>query len=200
MLRRETIADGERAHCPCPPGFGHHPAVAQDRARAISAAVKEHQHSRRVAGGSNRPFAGHAVEIDRLELDVVGNRPDRPDLVDAIAPLLPAHRPRLGAKKGADSVDFALGHGRSLFFNAVYFDARPLSLQPPARSPPGSPQHASQALALGQDRHELAEDDVRDPFVACFGEVDDVEIEVVVPLAVEVTGRVDERDVLFLAQ
>ena len=110
MLGREAIADGERAHLPCPSGFGHHPAVAHDRARAISPAVKEHQHPGRVAAGSDRPFARHAVEIGRLELDVAGDRPDRADFVKALAASLPAHRARLGAKQSANGVDFALGH------------------------------------------------------------------------------------------
>src|SRR5579871_370235 len=115
MLGREAVADGERAHGPCPPRFGNHPTVACDRARAISSAVKVHQYSGRVPAGSDRPFARHAIEIGGLKLDVAGDRPDRADFVKAVTASLPAYGSGLRAEKRADGVDFALGHGQSLF-------------------------------------------------------------------------------------
>ena len=47
--------------------------------------MKEHQDPRRVAAGDDRPFGSDAVEIGRLELDVASDRPDRADLVNALA-------------------------------------------------------------------------------------------------------------------
>src|SRR5262249_7813532 len=91
-------------------GLAHHAAMARDRARAIAAAVQVDEHARDVAAGDDRPFAGDAVEIDRLELYVLGNRPDRADLVEALAALGPAHRPRLGAEQHAYGIDLTLGH------------------------------------------------------------------------------------------
>ena len=73
--------------------------------------MKVHQHAGGVGAGDDRPFAFDAVEIDRLELDVVGDRPDRSDLLDPASALLPADRPRLGAEESANGVDFALSHG-----------------------------------------------------------------------------------------
>src|SRR5215216_4093154 len=49
-------------------------------------------------------------EIDRLEPNVVGNRPDRADLVDAGAPLRPTDRPRLCRQQRADGVDVVPAH------------------------------------------------------------------------------------------
>jgi DNA-binding NtrC family response regulator len=75
MLRRQAIADGERARSGAAPGLGHHAAVARNRARAVAAAVEKHQDAALVAAGSDRPFSGHAVEIDGDQLHVVGHRP-----------------------------------------------------------------------------------------------------------------------------
>ena len=55
----------------------------------------------------------------------------------------------------------------------------------------------SRSARIGRSWRKI---DARDAFVTRFGEVDDVKIEVVVPLPVEVPGRVDERDALFLGQ
>ena len=51
--------------------------------------------------------------------------------------------------------------------------------RPPRRR---STQDAFQPLALSQDRQQRAEHEAGDPFVARLGKVDDIEIEVVVPV------------------
>ena len=76
--------------------------------------MKEHQDAGGVSAGDDRPFARNAVEIDRLELDVLSDRPNRADLIEAAAALRPADRPRLGAEKRANSVDFGFRHGHPL--------------------------------------------------------------------------------------
>ena len=84
MLRRAAVVDRERAH-PCrASGLRHHAAMADDRAGAISAAVEIQQHARRFAAGNERPFAGHAVAIDRLAFDIGCHRPGRSDLVEPL--------------------------------------------------------------------------------------------------------------------
>ena len=50
-----------------------------------------------VGAGNDRPFAFETVEVDRLELNVVRDRPDRSDLLDPASALFPADRPRFGA-------------------------------------------------------------------------------------------------------
>ena len=122
MLGGQAIGDGQRPHAPCPARFGRHPPVAQDGARAIAAAVKEHQHAGGVAAGRDRPFARHAAEISRLELHVVGDRPHGADLVNAAAALLPAHRPRLGAREEREWRRFRFGPPAILSFAAHLSD------------------------------------------------------------------------------
>ena len=97
MLGGEAVGGGQRAQAPCPSGLGHQSAVTDDRTGAIAAAMKVDQHARSVGAGDDRPFAFDPVEIDRLELDVVRDRPDRADLLDPASALFPADRPRLGA-------------------------------------------------------------------------------------------------------
>jgi hypothetical protein len=70
--------------------------MAADRAGAIAAAVEEEENAGGIAACNDRPFPSYAVDIDRLELDVVGDRPDRADFVDALAAFGPADGPRLG--------------------------------------------------------------------------------------------------------
>ena len=110
MLRRQPVGDRERPHPRRPPGLRHQPPVAQDRARAEPAAVEEDQHPRRVAPRRQREFAGHAVDVRRLEPDVVGDRPCRADLLDPRPPLGPAGGPRLGGQHLADRVDLGPAH------------------------------------------------------------------------------------------
>ena len=47
-----------------------------------------------------------------------------------------------------------------------------------------SAERAFEAVPLGQDRQELAEDHARDALVARLSEVHDIEVEVVVPLPI----------------
>jgi hypothetical protein len=70
--------------------------MAKDGAGAIAAAVEEHQDASGVTAWGDRPFAGHTVEIDQIEIHVVGHGPDGADLFEAFAPLDPSHGPRLG--------------------------------------------------------------------------------------------------------
>ena len=59
--------------------------------------MKVDQHTGGVGAGDDRPFAFDPVEIDRLKLDVIGDRPDRSDLLDPASALFPTDRARLGA-------------------------------------------------------------------------------------------------------
>ena len=72
--------------------------------------MEEEENAGGVTAGSDRPFARHAVEIDRVERDVVGHRPDGADLVEPPAPFGPADGSRLGGQQRADGIDFALAH------------------------------------------------------------------------------------------
>ena len=119
MLGGQAVGDGQRAQAPCPSGFAHQSAVAGNRTRAIASAMKIHQHAGIVSARDDRPFTLDPVEIDRLERDIVRDRPDRPDLLDPAPPLFPAHRPRLGAQERANGVDFTLSHGAPLLAAAI---------------------------------------------------------------------------------
>src|SRR5262245_13115192 len=77
--------------------------------------MEEQEHAAGIAAGNNRPFRGHASDIDWGERHVRGDRPDRPDLVEALSPLRPSDRPRLGRQQSADIVDLALTHRRNSF-------------------------------------------------------------------------------------
>jgi hypothetical protein len=59
--------------------------------------MKVDQNAGGVGPGDDRPFAFDPVEVDRLELDVVRDWPDRTDLLDPASALFPADRPWLGA-------------------------------------------------------------------------------------------------------
>ena len=110
MLGGQAVGGGQGAQAPCPSGLGHQSAVADNRTRAIASAMKVDQHAGGVGARDDRPFALDAVEIDRLELDVVRDRPGRPDLLDPATAFFPADRPRLGAEESANGVDFGLRH------------------------------------------------------------------------------------------
>ena len=110
MLGREPVFDRKRPRPGRPPRFGDHPAMAHNRARAIAAAVEEEQHPGGIAARNDRPFALEAIDVDRFELDVAGDRPDGANLLDALPPLLPPNRPRLAFQQVADGVDFARSH------------------------------------------------------------------------------------------
>ena len=107
MFRRQAIADSGRARSGAAPGLSHHAAVARNRARAVAAAVEEHQNAARIAAGSDRPFSGHAVEIDGTVLHVLSHRPSGAYFVEALPPLCPAGRPRLRTQQRAYGVDLA---------------------------------------------------------------------------------------------
>ena len=74
---------------------GDHPAMAQDRAGAVSAAMEKQQDAGRVGAGSERELAWDAIEIDRLEPDIIGDQPDGPHLVETAAALCPSDWPGL---------------------------------------------------------------------------------------------------------
>src|SRR5262249_26082498 len=63
-----------------------------------------------VAAGDDRPLARHAVDIDRRQRHIRRDRPGGADLLDALAPLAPADRPRPGRQQLANGIDLALGH------------------------------------------------------------------------------------------
>src|SRR5205807_9654341 len=84
--------------------------MAEDRARAIAAAVKKHQDPRWVAARRDRPFSRYAGEFGTGEVHICGDRPDRADLVEALAPLRPPDRPRLRAQERAHGIDFGLSY------------------------------------------------------------------------------------------
>ena len=66
MLGREPILDRERSRFGGPAGFGDQPAMAEDGAGAIAAAVKIQQDARSIAAGRNRPLAPQSRNIRRL--------------------------------------------------------------------------------------------------------------------------------------
>src|SRR5262249_57552336 len=101
----EPIADRERTHARRAARLGHHPAMADDRARAKTATVKEHQHVRGIAAGHDRPFAQHSTEIDRFKPYVVRDRPSRADFVDPLTPFIPSRWARFRRQQGADRID-----------------------------------------------------------------------------------------------
>ena len=93
MFGRPAVVDRERARPHGAAGLRHHPAVAQDRARAIAAAVKEQQHLRASLPGASDHSPRTPSQSTASHADVAGNRPDRPDLVEplrAAPPIRPA--------------------------------------------------------------------------------------------------------------
>ena len=85
MFGRAPVIDRERAHACRASGFRHQPAMADNRAGAITAAVKIQQHLRlRSLPGYERPFAGHAVAIDGVTFHIGSHRPGRSDFVEPL--------------------------------------------------------------------------------------------------------------------
>src|SRR6266487_3666187 len=76
--------------------------------------MKKYQNAGRITPGHNGVFPGHAADIDRDELHVVGYRPNRADIVEALTPPRPPDRSWLGTQQRADGLDFALSHCLSL--------------------------------------------------------------------------------------
>jgi hypothetical protein len=58
--------------------------------------VKEHQDSRRITVRSDRAFSAETIDIYRLKLHIISDRPDGTDIVEPLAPLGPANGSRLG--------------------------------------------------------------------------------------------------------
>jgi hypothetical protein len=75
--------------------------------------MKEHQHLGSVAAGNDGPFPRHAIAVDWRKLDVIGDRTNGANLIQALAPGLPAHGPRLGTQESADGVDPVRIHDHS---------------------------------------------------------------------------------------
>src|SRR6185312_17281940 len=113
VIGREPVTDRQRPHARRAAGFRHHAAVTDNRAGAIAATVEEHQDARRVAAGSQRPFAAHAIAIDVLELHIFGHRPRRADLVEPLTPFRPSDRPRLRTQQGTNGIDLVVRQGVS---------------------------------------------------------------------------------------
>src|SRR5438034_211951 len=95
MFGRQPVADRQRPQSRCPARLADHPAMAQDGTGAIAATMEEQENARAIAAANDRPFARHSIQIDRVELHVVGHRPDRADFVEALAPFGPADGSRL---------------------------------------------------------------------------------------------------------
>ena len=66
MLGRQAILHREGARAGGTAGFRHHAAMADNRARAITAAVKEHQYAVGIAARRERPFRRNAANINGL--------------------------------------------------------------------------------------------------------------------------------------
>src|SRR6188472_2337884 len=90
MFRCAAVVDCERPHPHRTASFRDHAAMAEDRARAIAAAVKEQQHLCSVASGCERPLAADTVAIDAFAFDVSGHGRGRADLIKPRASLRPA--------------------------------------------------------------------------------------------------------------
>ena len=56
---------------------------------------------------------------------------------------------------------------------------------------------APHSLTLCKNRQQATEHDPSDPLVACLSEMDDVEIEIVVPQSVDAFGHINQRNALF---
>jgi hypothetical protein len=106
VLRRKPIAYCQRADAGGAAGLGHHAAVACDRARAIAAAMEEHENLCGITSWRQRPFGRNASGIDRIEADVLCDRRDRADGIEPFAPRRKSHGPRLGPQQRTDRIDF----------------------------------------------------------------------------------------------
>ncbi len=74
--------------------------------------MEKQQYAGGIAVGRDRPFAGHAVDVDRIEPHVIGCRPNGADLVEALAPFRPPDGSWFGAQQFADGVNFIVTHWR----------------------------------------------------------------------------------------
>jgi hypothetical protein len=54
--------------------------------------MKEHQNPGRIAAGRERPFGRHSPRVDRRERYILSYRPNRADLIEALASFQPTGR------------------------------------------------------------------------------------------------------------
>ena len=81
--------------------------------------MQKQQDAGRITAGNDRPFSWYSADIDLGELGVVGYRPMRTNLVEALAPVGPSDGSRLGTQERANGLDFALNHFFCLLFQCV---------------------------------------------------------------------------------
>src|SRR5262249_52553976 len=108
MLRRQPIADSQRADFGRTPGLGHHAPMAVNGAGAIATTMEEQEDAAGVASRRYRPLPGYAGDVDRGECYVRGDGPNGTNLVEAPTPFRPSNRPRLGSQQCTDGLYLVL--------------------------------------------------------------------------------------------
>ena len=98
IFRRKPIAHGKGARAAGSARFRDHPPMAHDRARTVSAAVKEQKQSRRIASRNDRELAWRPPGVGRFERHIRRDRPHRTRFIEARATRLPAHGTRLRSR------------------------------------------------------------------------------------------------------
>ena len=88
--------------------------MRQDRAQAITPAMKKNQGAGRVAAREQSTFSGRAAQSATSSFSRSAPGQIEQTLLDAPAPFLPSNRARLSAQQSADGVDFACGHGQAI--------------------------------------------------------------------------------------
>lgn len=136
MFGREPIGDRERARPRRAPRLRDHPPVAENRTRAIPAAVEKQQRAGGIGARRERPLGVESADSRRLKGDIRRDGPHRPDLLDARATLGPADRPGLCGKQRANVVDVDVGQDNP------GFEIEPDNYNPFRAAPPPCPREA----------------------------------------------------------
>jgi hypothetical protein len=72
--------------------------------------MKKHQNASGIAARNDGPLPRYPAKLDWSDLHVLGDGPNRADLVEALSPLGPTDRPGFCRQQRADGLNFALRH------------------------------------------------------------------------------------------
>ncbi len=99
MLRRQPITNRQRPYPGSSARLRYHPAMTENGTGAIATPMEKHQDAGSITAGNDRPFSRHAADIEAGELHVIGYRPNRTDLVEALGAGRNSHTRHFGQNR-----------------------------------------------------------------------------------------------------
>ena len=97
VFRCEPVPDGQCSHARRPSGLHDHAAMADDRARYVTAAVKIEKNARGIAARRQGPLHGNGSGVPCLDGNIGSDWMNGADGIEALSPLAQSHWSRLRA-------------------------------------------------------------------------------------------------------